>query len=31
MLAAQGEAAFQLWFAVTPTAQVMRRALDQDE
>lgn len=31
MLAAQGEAAFQLWFGTTPAARVMRRALDQDE
>ena len=29
MLAAQGEAAFQLWFGTTPGTQVMRRALDQ--
>jgi shikimate dehydrogenase len=29
MLAAQGEAAFQLWFGTTPAAQVMRRALQE--
>jgi len=30
MLAAQGAAAFQLWFETAPAARVMRRALGED-